>query len=106
MIQKAFEQRWPIKPEYREVLVKRLIKVIASPDSTNREATAAAKALIAAESQNQKDEQTTVLQSDRNRFLEIAQRLGISQRIERIDRDGTGSSGAIVDAESRSVGGQ
>jgi hypothetical protein len=53
--------------------------------------------------QNRKREQLSGIQSDRNRFLEIAQRLGIGQRIERIDGSGTGGSGSIVDGESRAV---
>jgi histone acetyltransferase (RNA polymerase elongator complex component) len=60
MIQKAFVQRWPIPPEYREHLVRRLIQIIANPNSKPREVTAAAKALLAAESQNQADEHKVV----------------------------------------------
>jgi hypothetical protein len=58
MIAKAFEQRWPIKPEYREALIKRLMRIIADPTSSPREVTAASKALLAAETQNTEAENT------------------------------------------------
>ena len=53
---RALTQRWPIKPEYREAIVKRLLRVIADPQSSPREVTAAARALMSAEAQNQSDE--------------------------------------------------
>jgi hypothetical protein len=54
MISRAVMQRWPIKPEYRSGLIAKLMQVIANPNSSAREVTAAAKALIAAEKQNRK----------------------------------------------------
>ena len=30
------EQRWPIKPEYREAMVKRLVRIIADPGSSTK----------------------------------------------------------------------
>ena len=56
LMRKAIEQRWPIKPEYREAVVNRLVRIVADKGASNREAVAAAKGLIAAESQNQVDE--------------------------------------------------
>ena len=56
MLTQALEQRWPVKPEFREALIKRLVRIIADPNSSPREITAASKALISAESQNQADE--------------------------------------------------
>lgn len=56
MMAKALEQRWPIKPEYREVMIKRLVRVLADPSSSAREVAAASKGLLAAEAQNQSDE--------------------------------------------------
>ena len=50
------ETRWPIKPEYREAMVKRLVRIIADPSSTTKEVTDASRALLAAERQNQADE--------------------------------------------------
>jgi hypothetical protein len=56
MMARALTQRWPIKPEIREAIVKRLLRVIADPQSSPREVTAAARALMSAEAQNQSDE--------------------------------------------------
>lgn len=53
---KAVMQRWPMKPEYREAIIRRMMRIIANPNSSVREVTTAAKALLAAESQNQNDE--------------------------------------------------
>lgn len=58
MIAKALEQRWPIRPEYREALIKRLMRIIADPTSSPREVTAASKALLAADTQNTEAENT------------------------------------------------
>ena len=80
MIQKAMEQRWPIKPEYREALVKRLVRIIADPQSKPREVASAAKALLAAEVQNQMDEHKVVdvnVQTRYDRLDAIAADLGI-----------------------------
>lgn len=94
MIQKAMEQRWPIKPEYRSVLVQRLTRIIADPQSTPREVTAAAKGLIAAESQNQKDEHARIDEFN-DRILALARRCGVS-----VDLLGLGQA-AIGDAAER-----
>ena len=82
MIAKALTQRWPVKPEYRELLVKKLMKVIADPMSSPREITAAAKAIMAAEKQNQEDEHKLVdieLQQRNHRISTIAAELGIEE---------------------------
>jgi hypothetical protein len=60
MMERALTQRWPIKPEYRELIVKRMLRIIADPKSSPREVTSATKALLAAESQNQADEHKVV----------------------------------------------
>lgn len=77
MIQKAMEQRWPIKQEYKEALVKRLMRIIADPKSSPREVTAASRALMAAEQQNIGDEQeeNAAINTGGNRFLAIARQL-------------------------------
>ena len=98
LIAKALTQRWPISSEYREAIVRRLIKIIVDKESSNREVTIAAKALMAAEAQNQSDEHTAAVQSDRNRFLEVARQLGIEADFrlvaeERADTSNGGSDG-------------
>ena len=56
MMAKALTQLWPVKPEYREAMIKRLVRIIADPSSSSREVTAASKALLAAESQNKEED--------------------------------------------------
>lgn len=60
MMQKSLEQRWPIKLEYRAAMIQRLMRIVANPKSSSREVTAASKALLAAESQNQLDEHKVI----------------------------------------------
>ena len=91
MIQKAMEQRWDIKPEYKSALVRRLVAIIANPDSTAREVTSASRALIAAEAQNQSDEHSEEqIDEQRNRFLAVAERLGLETTIEQLPERGSG----------------
>ena len=91
MIQKAMEQRWDIKPEYKSALVRRLVAIIANPDSTAREVTSASRALIAAEAQNQSDEHSDEqIDEQRNRFLAVAERLGLETTIEQLPETGSG----------------
>jgi hypothetical protein len=90
MIAQAANQRWEIKPEYKNALVRRLTAIIADPNSTTREVTAASRALIAAEAQNQSDEQRDEqIDESRNRFLDIAERLGITTTIEQLPEAGS-----------------
>jgi hypothetical protein len=93
---RALTQRWPVTPEYRNIIVKQLMKVIADPQSSPREKTSAAKALMAAESQNQADEHKVldVSISTRNAELDaIAADLGIEVGfIEAVSRPSEGST--------------
>jgi len=57
---KAMQQRWPIKPEYREAVLRRNIRIIADPNSSERAVAAASKVIIAAEAQNQADEHKVI----------------------------------------------
>jgi len=79
MIARAVVERWPIKKEYRDAIVKRLMQIVADPTTSPREATSAAKALMAAERQNQEDQIVDGTNDQRNRFLEIAERIGIGE---------------------------
>ena len=90
---RALTQRWPIKTEYRDAIVKRLMRVIADPHSSPREVTAASKALMAAEAQNQKDEHQR-LDDFKQRIIGIAERCGIDAAVLRIGE--TASSGTAV----------
>ncbi len=57
---KAMEQRWPTKPEYRDALIKRNMKILLSPYSTERAVAAASRVILAAEQQNQLDEHKVI----------------------------------------------
>lgn len=96
MIQKSFEQRWPIGADQRKVLIERLMKVVANPRSKHREAISASRAIIAAMAQNQADEHKLVdvanVQQRNDRLSDIARELGIDPSL-------------IVDATSQSDGG-
>ena len=88
------EQRWPIKQEYREALIKRLIRIIADPASKPREVTAASRALLAAEGQNQADEHKVVdvhVSTRHDQLDAIAADLGIEV-------------GIVIDAERKGIG--
>lgn len=52
MMERALKQRWPIKEEWREVLLERQAKIASDPGSSPREATAAFKAILAADQIN------------------------------------------------------
>jgi hypothetical protein len=105
MMARALIQRWPVKPEYKAELIEKLMQVIASPSSSPREVTAAAKAIMAAEKQNQEDEHKLVdieLQQRNHRISTIAAELGIEESaILAIEAEASGdiSSDAELQAE-------
>ena len=94
MMARALTQRWPLSPEYKTIIVKQLMKVIADPKSSPREKTSAAKALMAAEQQNQADEHKLVDVSINTRNAEldaISREIGVELSI-------------VVNAEAASEG--
>ena len=96
MMARAVTQRWPISNEYRASIIRRLMRVLADPASSPREVTAAAKALIAAESQNQSDEHKVVdieLRAEHDRLDAIAADLGIE--IDFIEATARASGGGV-----------
>jgi hypothetical protein len=104
MIKKAMEQRWPIDAKKRKAVVERLTKILNDPQSTAREATAAAKALMSAEAQNQADEQhhDDRMDEGRNRILDLLGREGSSAGAVVIEQRGKGIiSGGDKQAPSR-----
>lgn len=54
--QRAVKQRWPVKDEYKEAVVKRMAMLVADPQSKPRTQVAAARVIVAAENQNMQDE--------------------------------------------------
>jgi hypothetical protein len=71
MMAKALEQRWPISDNARRAIIGRLLKIIADPQSSAREVTAASKAILSAEAQNQADEHKIVDVSIARRHAEL-----------------------------------
>jgi hypothetical protein len=98
MMARAVTQRWPISDKVRKAIVGRLVQVVADPESSPREVTAAAKALISAESQNQADEHKVIdigNQHNRDRIADVIARLGINPALV-FD----GQSNEAIDVES------
>ena len=56
MLQRAIKQRWPIPEKYKQAVIDRQVRIAISEESNAREATAAARVLVAAEAQNQADD--------------------------------------------------
>lgn len=78
------EQRWPITQQYRDATIRRLVKIIADPASSTREAVSAARVLIAAESQNQSDENGAETFQERINVFEVARKIGVAEIPERL----------------------
>jgi hypothetical protein len=99
MMSRALAQRWPVKSEYREAIIKKLMRVMADPNSSTREVIAAAKGLLAAEAQNQADEHKLVdvsISATNDRLDAIAADLGIDIGvIEDATRKAKGSTDRI-----------
>jgi len=84
--------------EVRKAVIGRLLKVLADPESKRREVISAAKALMAAESQNQSDEHKIIdvnLQYTDDGLSKIASELGIDPRLI-VDGSGQADSGTEV----------
>lgn len=101
LIIQAIEQRWNIPKEFKAGMIRRLMQIIADPTSSNREVTAASRAIISAESQNQtdahKDDERATIDEGRNRFLEIANRLGIRTNLEPVAEEPAGDGDSLAD---------
>jgi len=84
MMARALQQRWPIDDKLRAGIIGALVRVLGDPNASPREKTSAAKALMAAERQNQEDEHKLidVRIHQRNTELDaIARDLGIDPRL-------------------------
>jgi hypothetical protein len=101
---RAIEQRWAMSPEMRKAVINRLLKVVADPTSKKREVIAAAKALMAAEKQNQDDEHKVVdieIQTRNAQLDSIAADLGIEiSVIEDAERQSSSNFARIEEATS------
>ena len=107
LMARALEQRWPISDAVRKAVIRRLVSVVMDPKSSPREATAASKAILSAESQNQADEHKLVDVSISARNIEldaIAADLGIEVSfIEAASRSSEGSDRGATDSGANST---
>jgi len=87
---KAVKQRWPIPEKYKQAVIDRQVKIAISPSSSNREATSAARVLVAAEAQNQADDREEPVGGQHVHFhqhgSEVANGTGLhsTERLERL----------------------
>ena len=92
--ERALTERWPIPEAMRSVIVKSLGKILLDANSSAREKTAAAKALMAADSLNVQQERMD--QADeherRQRMVELARQLSPGE-VARLSAE----SGVVVD---------
>jgi hypothetical protein len=92
--ERALRERWPIPEAMRSVIVKSLGKILLDANSSAREKTAAAKALMAADSLNVQQERMD--QADeherRQRMVELARQLSPGE-VARLSAE----SGVVVD---------
>lgn len=102
-MERALRERWPIKQEYREAIIKRLIRIIADPASSAREVASASRALLAAEAQNQQDQHKIIdvnVATRHDQLASIAADLGIEIGvIEDVARQASGGIGSIEHAD-------
>jgi hypothetical protein len=103
---RALQQRWPISEKTRRGVIGALISILADPKASPREKTSAAKALMAAESQNQADEHKVldVRVATRHDELDaIAADLGIEVGVIEDAAGQGGVSDLAVEADGRSA---
>lgn len=100
MMARALSERWPIKDEYRVIVVRKLLAIIADPESSRREVTAAIKALISADRNNIEQEKLSQIdehhsermQSEQlDRIAAVAQQLGLTRVVDAIATERPGS---------------
>ena len=60
LLDRAIRERWPIPEEYKRPIVERMYKIIANPRTKAREASVAARVLVAMEAQNQSDQMKVI----------------------------------------------
>jgi hypothetical protein len=107
MMERALRERWPIKPEFREKIMNSLIAVIADRNASPREKTAAARALMYADSLNLEAEKIAQadwhheekLDAERmDRISSVAKHLGLTRVVEAIAARRPGSDSIRDDA--------
>lgn len=83
MIETAIRKRWGLSDEQKQNVIEKLSVIMSSSAASERDQIAASRVLVAIESQNLADEhkQVDVIQRG-NRFLEIAEQLGLGETAE------------------------
>jgi uncharacterized protein (UPF0147 family) len=97
LLMQAISQRWEIPKDVRVAAVRVLTKLMLDNKSNSRDRNRAIETLLKMEAQNQADEHTAALQSDRNRFLEVAQQLGIDADFRLVGQEPASSSDSRID---------
>lgn len=80
----ALRQRWDIPTDQLKGVIDRQCEIATSPETPNRESTSAAKAIIQAVGQNQKDEHELLKRFTEHRIAELDQvaiELGLEESI-------------------------
>lgn len=102
LVSRAIKKRWPISDELKAGLIERLEKIIEENED-DEVAIKAINVIKGMEQQNQKDEQTAILQSDRNRFLDIAERLGLDKSSVGVTEARSGSDFKTIDGTAERI---
>lgn len=68
-------RRWELSEQHRTQIVERMMKIVNDTGSESDEAIKAARVLISAENQNRVDEQNGSIDDQRNRIIEIVERI-------------------------------
>ncbi len=100
LIEKAIRNRWPIS-DFKQRLILSMVKDAVDQSLSARDRARAAQILLSMESQNQSDEHTAALQSDRNRFLKVAQQLGIDADFRLVGQESADSNHVGTDGPKR-----
>ena len=96
------KERWPITEAMRGVIIKSLGKILVDAESSPREKTAAARALLAAEAQNQSDEHKVIdgqLTAGNFDMARIAADLGVELSLivdGTVEKSGSADSTSLV----------
>jgi hypothetical protein len=94
----AVQQRWALTREQRGEVITSLLQVMNDAEASPRDKASAARALISAEKQNAEDEHAAAkaiaaeAKPAGNRFLIVAQQLGIDLGAERVSTERAASN--------------
>ena len=82
----AIRNRWPVDSDYREGVIRRLLKIVLDPESKPRDVTQAAKAIVAADKINLDDEKKDIpIEHHHTGAIDIRQVLDAIENDERFE---------------------